>query len=50
MKQYYTTPELERFVETHWADDFNNPYFKFDEIKLFPEDKDEDTEEFSDVE
>mmetsp|Transcript_13844 Transcript_13844/g.20637 ORF Transcript_13844/g.20637 Transcript_13844/m.20637 type:complete len:383 (-) Transcript_13844:1196-2344(-) len=47
MKQYYT-PELERFVETHWADDFNNPYFKFEEIKLFPED--EDAEEFSDAE
>jgi hypothetical protein len=37
MLQYYT-PELERFVETHYADDFNNPFFHFSELKLFPED------------
>lgn len=50
MKQYYT-PALEKFVETHWADDFNNPYFKFKEIKLFPEDEEVGAEEeFSDAE
>jgi Fe-S cluster biosynthesis and repair protein YggX len=38
MREYYT-PKLERFVEVHYADDFNNPFFKFSDIKLF--DKDE---------
>jgi hypothetical protein len=37
MRQYYT-PELEKFVETHFADDYNNPYFHFSELKLFPDD------------
>ncbi len=36
MLQYYT-PDLERFVETHFADDFHNPFFHFSELKLFPE-------------
>lgn len=44
MRQYYT-PQLERFVETHYADDFNNPYFKFSEIKLFDEDDEESLQE-----
>jgi len=36
MRQYYTA-KLERFVETHYADDFNNPFFKFNEVRLFEE-------------
>eukprot|EP00557_Chaetoceros_sp_GSL56_P006829 CAMPEP_0176495802 /NCGR_PEP_ID=MMETSP0200_2-20121128/10860_1 /TAXON_ID=947934 /ORGANISM="Chaetoceros sp., Strain GSL56" /LENGTH=338 /DNA_ID=CAMNT_0017893723 /DNA_START=50 /DNA_END=1066 /DNA_ORIENTATION=- len=34
MREYYT-PKFERFVETHYADDFNNPFFKFNDTKLF---------------
>ncbi len=34
MLQYYT-PELERFVEEHYADDLNNPYFDVGDVKLF---------------
>jgi hypothetical protein len=34
MRQYYT-PDLEKFVEQHYADDLNNPYFQFSPIKLF---------------
>ena len=36
MLQYYT-PKLERFVETHFADDYNNPFFHFSEVKLYPD-------------
>lgn len=46
LEKYYT-PALERFVEMHWSDDFNNPYFEFEEIKLFP---DGEEDEFSDAE
>ena len=35
MMAYYT-PHLERFVEYHYADDFNNRYFHFEELTLFP--------------
>lgn len=38
MIQYYT-PDLERFVEYHYADDFNNHFFRFDELQLFPHDR-----------
>jgi hypothetical protein len=34
MLQYYT-PELERFVEEHYSDDLNNPYFDFEPLQLF---------------
>jgi len=40
LRQYYT-PELEKFVETHYADDFNNPNFHFSEVKLY-DDKEEE--------
>jgi len=43
MRQYYTA-KLEKFVEAHYADDFNNPYFKFNEVKLF---EGEENEKFS---
>lgn len=35
MMAYYT-PNLERFVEYHYADDFNNHYFHLDDLVLFP--------------
>eukprot|EP00558_Chaetoceros_sp_UNC1202_P007240 CAMPEP_0197248216 /NCGR_PEP_ID=MMETSP1429-20130617/36451_1 /TAXON_ID=49237 /ORGANISM="Chaetoceros sp., Strain UNC1202" /LENGTH=117 /DNA_ID=CAMNT_0042709345 /DNA_START=146 /DNA_END=499 /DNA_ORIENTATION=- len=38
MLSYYT-PELERFVEQHYADDYNNPYYQFSDMKLFPEEE-----------
>merc|ERR1719453_1764857 len=31
----YYTPELERFVEEHYSDDLNNPYFDFEPVQLF---------------
>jgi hypothetical protein len=44
----YFTPALEEFVEIHYADDFNNPYFHFSEVKLYTdEDLEEDSESFS---
>ncbi len=38
MMKYYT-PDLEKFVERHYADDLNNPYFQFDGIELFRDQK-----------
>ena len=34
MLKYYT-PELERFVEKRYEDDFKNPFFRFKRMKLF---------------
>ncbi len=34
MMEYYT-PELERMVEERYAEDIDNPYFKFEPFKLF---------------
>ena len=39
MLQYYT-PELEKFVETHYAQDLNNPYFHFSKLQLFDANED----------
>ena len=36
MLQYYT-PELEEFVENHYADDYENSFFHFSDIRLYPE-------------
>ncbi len=41
MKEYYT-PELEDYVEKHFADDLQNPFFHFDKINLFLEDSNEE--------
>jgi hypothetical protein len=38
MRKYYT-PELEAFVETHYADDLDNPYFKFSKVELFAKER-----------
>mmetsp|Transcript_2418 Transcript_2418/g.3616 ORF Transcript_2418/g.3616 Transcript_2418/m.3616 type:complete len:345 (-) Transcript_2418:77-1111(-) len=38
MKQYYN-PRLEQFVEEHYADDLNNPYFRFSKLVLFDDDE-----------
>jgi len=35
MHTYYT-PELEKFVEEAYKDDYNNPYYQFKELQLFP--------------
>mmetsp|Transcript_1311 Transcript_1311/g.2034 ORF Transcript_1311/g.2034 Transcript_1311/m.2034 type:complete len:482 (-) Transcript_1311:86-1531(-) len=37
MQQYYTD-ELEKFVETNWASDYENKFINFPEIKLFHHD------------
>jgi len=37
LRKYYT-PELEIFVEEHYAKDFSNPYFDFTPFQLFPHD------------
>jgi len=42
MAQYYT-PELERFVESHYADDFNNRFYHFDGVTLFEEEGEDKT-------
>jgi len=34
MSKYYT-PELERFVEERWADDYNNPFYHFHNHRIF---------------
>lgn len=47
MIEYYT-PNLERFVEYHYADDFNNHFFHFDELHLFPYDRN-NGEDFNDL-
>ncbi len=45
LRNYYT-PELEKFVEIHFADDYNNPYFQFSDLKLFEvEDENVDAED-----
>ena len=36
----YYTPELEKFVKERYSDDLDNPYFQFDSIELFKNDKD----------
>ena len=36
MLSYYT-PELEKVVESRYADDLNNRFFELNEIKLFPD-------------
>mmetsp|Transcript_16980 Transcript_16980/g.25361 ORF Transcript_16980/g.25361 Transcript_16980/m.25361 type:complete len:338 (-) Transcript_16980:154-1167(-) len=38
MLMYYT-PGLENFVERHYAEDLNTPYFQFDEVQLFRDQK-----------
>ena len=38
LKKFYT-PELERFVEKQYEKDYNNPYFHFAPMTLFPENK-----------
>jgi len=35
LRKYYT-PELEIFVEEHWKNDFNNPYYEFTPVELYP--------------
>lgn len=35
LKDYYT-PELELYVENHFADDLNNPYFHIRPMSIFP--------------
>jgi len=35
LRKYYT-PELEIFVEEQYKNDFNNPYFDFNPIELYP--------------
>jgi len=42
MLQYYT-PELERFVDEHFEDDINNPFFHFNKLTLFPQDEENAT-------
>ena len=34
MRQYYTS-KLENFVEIHYADDLDNPFFRFSDVQLF---------------
>lgn len=34
----FYTPELEKFVEEHYAQDFNNPYFHFSPLHIYPHD------------
>lgn len=34
----YYTPELEKFVETHYADDLQNQYFHFSPVNLYTDD------------
>jgi len=36
LRKYYN-PDLEKFIETHYADDLNNPFFHFTEMKLYDE-------------
>jgi len=43
----YYTPKLERFVEAHYADDYDNPYFEFDPLKLYDDNDGSKTERFS---
>ena len=31
---HYYTPDLEKFVESHCADDLNNRYFQFEKMKI----------------
>ena len=40
MQQYYTE-ELEKFVETNWASDYEHEFINFPEIKLFDHDDDD---------
>lgn len=39
LMQYYKA-EDEKFVDKHWAIEWNQPYYHFDRIKLFPDDAD----------
>ena len=43
MQQYYTD-ELEKFVETNWASDYEDEFIHFPEIKLFDHDKEDSNE------
>lgn len=36
LREYYT-PELEKAVEKQYWEDYNNPYFKFSPMKLYPD-------------
>lgn len=38
LRSYYT-PELEEFVEKHYERDYNNEYFHFSPLKLYPENR-----------
>ena len=42
-KKFYT-PELEKIVENRYAKDLHNPYFHFEEFKIFDNDDDSDVE------
>jgi len=45
LREYYN-PDLEKFIETHYADDFNNPYFHFTEMKLYDENDEESDRQY----